>query len=102
MLNALERLGAATFAWEDEGEVLVVNGNGGKLQATPTELYLGNAGTASRFLTTVATLANKGSVDHNILTGNNRMKQRPIGDLVDALTVNGAGIEYVKRPAVCL
>jgi pentafunctional AROM polypeptide len=97
MLNALERLGAATFAWEDEGEVLVVNGNGGKLQATPTQLYLGNAGTASRFLTTVATLANKGSVDYNILTGNNRMKQRPIGDLVDALTVNGAGIEYVEK-----
>jgi pentafunctional AROM polypeptide len=98
MLNALERLGAATFSWEDEGEVLVVNGNGGKLQATPTQLYLGNAGTASRFLTTVATLATKGSVDYNLLTGNNRMKQRPIGDLVDALRANGAQIEYVERP----
>ncbi|KAH8698575.1 Shikimate dehydrogenase [Talaromyces proteolyticus] len=97
MLNALERLGAATFTWEEEGEVLVVNGNGGKLKATPTELYLGNAGTASRFLTTVATLATEGSVDYNVLTGNNRMKQRPIGDLVDALTVNGAEIEYVEK-----
>ncbi|KAF3391880.1 hypothetical protein DPV78_010508 [Talaromyces pinophilus] len=97
MLNALERLGAATFAWEDEGEVLVVNGNGGKMQASPTELYLGNAGTASRFLTSVATLSGKGSVDYNILTGNNRMKQRPIGDLVDALTVNGAQVEYLEK-----
>ncbi|KAL1988781.1 hypothetical protein VTN96DRAFT_7665 [Rasamsonia emersonii] len=97
MLNALERLGAATFSWEDEGEVLVVNGNGGKLQATPTPLYLGNAGTASRFLTTVATLATAGSVDYNVLTGNNRMKQRPIGDLVDALTAKGAQIEYMER-----
>lgn len=96
MLNALERLGAATFSWEEEGEVLVVNGKGGKLQASPTPLYLGNAGTASRFLTTVATLATSGSVDSSILTGNNRMKQRPIGDLVDALTVNGADIEYVE------
>jgi pentafunctional AROM polypeptide len=97
MLNALERLGAATFSWEEEGEVLVVNGKGGNLQAYPSPLYLGNAGTASRFLTTVATLANSSTVDSSILTGNNRMKQRPIGDLVDALTANGASIEYVER-----
>ncbi|OJJ49986.1 hypothetical protein ASPZODRAFT_128572 [Penicilliopsis zonata CBS 506.65] len=97
MLNALESLGAATFSWEEQGEVLVVNGMGGKLQASPTPLYLGNAGTASRFLTTVATLASPGSVDSSVLTGNNRMKQRPIGDLVDALTINGASVEYMER-----
>ncbi|ODM18599.1 Pentafunctional AROM polypeptide [Aspergillus cristatus] len=97
MLNALERLGAATFSWEDEGEVLVVNGKGGNLEASPSPLYLGNAGTASRFLTSVATLANATTADSSILTGNNRMKQRPIGDLVDALTANGAGIEYQEK-----
>lgn len=95
MLNALERLGAATFAWEEEGEVLVVHGKGGLLKASPEDLYLGNAGTASRFLTTVATLANRSTVDSTILTGNARMKQRPIGPLVDSLRTNGAGIEYV-------
>ncbi|XHG07077.1 hypothetical protein AWENTII_010239 [Aspergillus wentii] len=97
MLNALERLGAATFSWEEEGEVLVVNGKGGNLQAHPSPLYLGNAGTASRFLTTVATLATPSSVDSSVLTGNNRMKQRPIGDLVDALKANGADVEYVEK-----
>lgn len=97
MMNALERLGAATFSWEDEGEVLVVNGKGGDIKASPTSLYLGNAGTASRFLTSVATLATSSSVDASILTGNNRMKQRPIGDLVDALTANGADVEYVEK-----
>ena len=97
MLNALERLGAATFSWEEEGEVLVVNGKGGDLQASPEELYLGNAGTASRFLTTVATLATPTSVDSSVLTGNNRMKQRPIGDLVDALTANGASVDYLEK-----
>lgn len=96
MLNALERLGAATFSWENEGEVLVVNGKGGNIQASPHSLYLGNAGTASRFLTSVATLATATSVGSSILTGNNRMKQRPIGDLVDALSANGADIEYVE------
>ncbi|KAI2790842.1 Pentafunctional AROM polypeptide [Penicillium oxalicum] len=97
MLNALEKLGAATFSWEEEGEVLVVNGKGGNITASPSPLYLGNAGTASRFLTTVATLANPSTVNESVLTGNNRMKQRPIGDLVDALTVNGAGVEYMER-----
>ncbi|PLB52270.1 Shikimate dehydrogenase [Aspergillus steynii IBT 23096] len=97
MLNALEKLGAATFSWEEEGEVLVVNGKGGNIQAHPSPLYLGNAGTASRFLTTVATLATPSTVDASVLTGNNRMKQRPIGDLVDALTTNGASIEYVEK-----
>ncbi|EEH44586.2 pentafunctional AROM polypeptide [Paracoccidioides brasiliensis Pb18] len=98
MLTALERLGAATFSWESQGEVLVVNGNGGRMVASPKELYLGNAGTASRFLTTVATLAQKGSVASSVLTGNARMKQRPIGDLVDALKANGADIEYLENP----
>ncbi|KAF7597530.1 3-dehydroquinate dehydratase (3-dehydroquinase) [Aspergillus hancockii] len=97
MLNALERLGAATFSWEEEGEVLVVNGKGGDIKASPIPLYLGNAGTASRFLTTVATLATTSSVGSSVLTGNNRMKQRPIGDLVDALTANGASVEYMER-----
>ncbi|KAK2880173.1 hypothetical protein FQN49_000492 [Arthroderma sp. PD_2] len=98
MLNALEALGAATFSWEEEGEVLVVNGKSGKLEASAQELYLGNAGTASRFLTTVATLANKkGDVAHSILTGNARMKQRPIGDLVDALKANGVPVDYVEQ-----
>ena len=96
MLVALARLGAATFSWEDEGEVLVVHGNGGKMTASSTDLYLGNAGTAARFLTTVATLAQPSDAKSSVLTGNARMKQRPIGDLVDALKANGAGVKYLE------
>lgn len=101
MLEALTRLGAATFSWEEDGEVLVVNGNGGRLEATQHALYLGNAGTAARFLTSVATLTRQNHVASTVLTGNARMKQRPIGDLVDALKENGAGIEYMES-AGCL
>jgi pentafunctional AROM polypeptide len=101
MLEALTRLGAATFSWEEDGEVLVVNGNGGDLKASEIELYLGNAGTAARFLTTVATLTRPSEASSTVLTGNARMKQRPIGDLVDALKTNGAGIEY-KETVGCL
>lgn len=96
MLNALVKLKGATFAWEESGQILVVRGNGGRLEAHGEELYLGNAGTASRFLATVATLAASGTKDFSILTGNERMKKRPIGPLVEALQANGAGIEFLE------
>ena len=98
MLQALTELKCASFEWEEDGDVLVVKGNGGKMQPSSKELYLGNAGTASRFLTTVATLvAPSGELGHSILTGNKRMKERPIGPLVDALSDNGARIDYVEK-----
>ena len=96
MLRALAELQCASFDWEEDGEVLVVRGNGGKMQASPNELYLGNAGTASRFLTTVATLVEPSSISSSVLTGNKRMKQRPIGPLVDALRGNGAELDYME------
>ena len=97
MLNALVQLKGASFAWENDGQILVVTGNGGDLKASEEELYLGNAGTASRFLTTVATLAAPTRQNFSILTGNQRMKKRPVGPLVDALTANGAEIEYIEN-----
>jgi pentafunctional AROM polypeptide len=62
------------------------------------ELYLGNAGTASRFLTTVCALVSDTTDDvtSTIITGNARMKQRPIGPLVDALASNGAKVQYLE------
>lgn len=59
---------------------------------TSPQLYLSNAGTASRFLTTAVTLA-QGT--YSIVTGNKRMKERPIKDLVDALRANGCTIDYM-------
>lgn len=63
------------------------------------EIYLGNAGTAARFLTTVCTLVQKGANDDSpttIITGNARMKQRPIGPLVSALKSNGSEIDFLE------
>ncbi|WWC90083.1 pentafunctional AROM polypeptide [Kwoniella dendrophila CBS 6074] len=100
MMNALVELKGAVFSWEDGGDTIVVEGGGGKLSAPAKgkELYLGNAGTASRFLTTVcAMVSGAASTEKStIITGNARMKQRPIGPLVDALSANGAKIEYVE------
>ncbi|VVT49376.1 uncharacterized protein SAPINGB_P002240 [Magnusiomyces paraingens] len=95
MLNAVQVLGGTKVNWENHGEILVVEGNGGKFKAPSSEIYLGNAGTASRFLTTVATLVQPSSeADHVVLTGNARMKQRPIGPLVDSLRENGSKVEF--------
>ena len=54
---------------------------------------VGPAGTTFRFLT--ALLATRPGAQ--ILTGSNRMKQRPIGPLVDALRVLGADIDYLEE-----
>lgn len=97
MLTACQLLGGTTVSFEDHGEVLVVEGNGGHFLAPASEIYLGNAGTASRFLTTLATLVSpSGDANHVVLTGNARMKQRPIGPLVDSLNKNGCKIEYLE------
>ncbi|MBQ7192002.1 MAG: hypothetical protein IJS00_03915 [Paludibacteraceae bacterium] len=61
------------------------------LDHTATTIDVGNCGTAMRFLT--AYFAIKEGVEV-LLTGNERMKQRPIGQLVEALQRIGADIEY--------
>ncbi|CAO3683676.1 unnamed protein product [Umbelopsis ramanniana] len=100
MLAALKSLGAAEFDWEDNGETLLVKGAGGQLRVPDKELYVGNAGTASRFLTTVLTCikdTNNSKQEAAILTGNARMKQRPIAPLLTALMANGAQIKSIEK-----
>lgn len=99
MLTAVEKLNGATISYEDDGDTVVVEGHGGQtLRACSDPLYLGNAGTAARFLTSLATLVEASSEnDHVVLTGNARMQQRPIGPLVDSLRSNGTKIEYLKN-----
>lgn len=57
-------------------------------------LYLHNAGTASRFLTTLVQLVGTGDI---VVTGNERMQERPIADLVNALRNNGCVIKYMNK-----
>lgn len=56
MMAALKKLRGCEFSWLDGGEVVVVRGGGGILHATDQKIYLGNAGTAARFLTSVVNL----------------------------------------------
>lgn len=98
MLHALKALHAADFSWGDDGETLIVKGHGGELQSSGDKaLYLGNAGTASRFLTSVACLTKPGTSETVTLTGNKRMQERPNGPLIDSLRANGCKIECLNK-----
>lgn len=57
------------------------------------EYNVGHAGTSFRFLTAFLAIR-KGK---QILTGSSRMKERPIGPLVDALRQLGCQIEYLEK-----
>ncbi len=93
MLNALKQLGIQYTLSEDKTECRVI-GNAGALQhMNPQELFLGNAGTAMRPLCAALCLG-KGTY---VLTGEPRMKERPIGHLVDALREAGADISYLEN-----
>ncbi|MFL9667760.1 bifunctional 3-phosphoshikimate 1-carboxyvinyltransferase/cytidylate kinase [Variovorax sp. AB1(2024)] len=93
MLTALRALGCGI---DPDGNTLRITGLGGQLQ--PSEallpLFLGNAGTAMRPLTAALSLLG-GEFE---LSGVPRMHERPIGDLVDALTQLGCRIDYLGNP----
>ena len=74
-------------------ECTVVGNNGFFNVDEPLELYLGNAGTAMRPLC-AALAASQGEF---ILTGEPRMKERPIGHLVTALKQLNADTEYLEN-----
>jgi len=93
MLNALQSLGVK---WQQQGvsQNYTVHGVDGKFPVKKADLFMGNAGTAIRPL--VAALAVLGG-DYT-LHGVQRMHERPIGDLVDALKRVGSSISYTGLP----
>jgi len=91
MLQALHALG---IRWEQlDPHTHIVHGAGASLPVHQADLFMGNAGTAIRPLT--AALAVIGG-DYT-LHGVERMHERPIGDLVDALNSIGAQVEYTGQ-----
>lgn len=67
---------------------LYVNGTAGKLANTDRQIFLGNNGTALRFLTALVCLGQ----GQYILTGEKRLRERPVGALAEALKKMGAHI----------
>lgn len=88
--KALQSLGFDIQMDENKLEI-TINGLGGIIPEAKANLFIGNAGTAARFLTAFLTLGN----GEYIVDGDSRMRERPIGDLIDALIRLGATL----RPA---
>lgn len=82
LMNGLKEFGVDI---RRRGEIVDVTGTGGSIHVPKNEIFVGNAGTAMRFLSTFACLANGTTV----LNGDGQMQQRPIGDLLAALRTAG-------------
>ncbi|MFA6329742.1 MAG: 3-phosphoshikimate 1-carboxyvinyltransferase [Candidatus Micrarchaeia archaeon] len=82
-IDACRKLGARISL---AGNEAIIDGFAGKPAARPGEtIYLGNSGTSMRLLASIAAL----SPEPVVLDGDERMRKRPIGDLLDALNLAG-------------
>ncbi len=95
MRGALKALGVDCSELSAQGEI-VVSGGGGKFPTAQTDIFVGNAGTAARSLVATLALAAREGARYAV-DGVPRMRERPIGDLVDALHAIGASIEYSQN-----
>lgn len=74
---------------EDQGtQKFIIYGKNGNIPANQANLFIGNAGTAMRFLTAMLTLGN-GIYE---IDGIARMRERPIQDLLDGLKQLGGDV----------
>ena len=92
LAGALQTLGF-DIQLNESNQEMTVTGLGGRIPSQKAELFIGNAGTAARFLSAFLTL---GHGDF-ILDGDSRMRERPIGDLIDALAQLGAELESTNN-----
>ncbi len=84
MIDALRQLGIDVQR-ADDGRTLRVKGRRGAIPAARADLAVANSGTTIRFLTALTALG------HGVyrLDGTSRMRERPIQDLLDALSQLG-------------
>jgi 3-phosphoshikimate 1-carboxyvinyltransferase len=88
--NALNLLGIPVIPFEREGAIVIHSGGA---RDSAGKFNLGNAGTAVRFFTSLL-CTGKGNYT---VDGDDRMRERPIGGLVDALRALGADIRYIVK-----
>ncbi|MCH2201966.1 MAG: 3-phosphoshikimate 1-carboxyvinyltransferase [Fuerstiella sp.] len=96
MVESLCRLGFSVSHKRTTGHCRIM-GRAGQIPASDAQLWLENSGTSIRFLTSVCCL---GSGNYR-LDGVDRMRQRPIGDLVRALCQLGATIDFEMPQSDC-
>lgn len=90
MLQAIRKIG---FPVEGSLKDAVTIGERVSMYSEEVELFVGNAGTAMRFLCGMLPFV----PGRYLLNGDSRMQERPIGDLVEALAQLDAEIEFPEK-----
>ncbi|MDB4988236.1 MAG: 3-phosphoshikimate 1-carboxyvinyltransferase [Myxococcaceae bacterium] len=93
MSEALRQLGVGIEA-DEAAHTLRVRGVAGSIRADSAKCFVGNAGTAARFLPVVMALG-RGVYE---IDGVARMRERPIAPLLDALANLGVRIDALAKP----
>ncbi len=91
--TCLQQLGIPVTS-QPEAARFEVTGQGGSIPASQAELFVGNAGTAARFITAMVAL---GQGQYR-LDGMPRMRQRPMGELLAVLQSAGAQVSFEGQP----
>ncbi|REE99993.1 3-phosphoshikimate 1-carboxyvinyltransferase [Thermomonospora umbrina] len=91
LAEALRAFGHVDVDLDAESATITVTPLGRPMRAPETAIDMGNAGTPIRFLITMAALAE----GRTVLTGNTRMRERPMGHLLDALNTLGVDARAV-------
>ncbi|MGA2516259.1 MAG: 3-phosphoshikimate 1-carboxyvinyltransferase [Thermodesulfobacteriota bacterium] len=92
-VEGLKKFGVEVH-WENDG--IRVPGKGGMFKATDEKIDVGNSGTSVRFLTALAAL----KTGITLLDGSERMRKRPIGELLSGLGDLGVNA-YSQRGNDC-
>jgi 3-phosphoshikimate 1-carboxyvinyltransferase len=90
VIGCLKGLGINIEVQQDK---IIVNGLSGKYRSQAKELNVGESGVGMNFLTSATCLADKPVV----LTGARRITERPIAEVVQALSQLGCEIEYLQK-----
>jgi len=94
MIAALRALGFAV-EFDEAALTITITGRGGVIPAREARIEVGNAGTAARFLTAFVCLRPDGIYHFD---GDEAMRRRPIGALLDALASQGARADSRSFP----
>ena len=92
MVNALAKL-KISYEEDRPNKRITVRGVAGRIPVVEAKLFLGNAGTAIRPLTAALTLGH----GRFVLDGIERMRERPIQDLLEGLNQLGAHVRSIHN-----
>ena len=93
MLDCLRKLGYSVMEYWPSHEVTITRLGPLRIPANHAKLFVANSGTTIRFLTAALSLG-QGRYE---LDGIPRMRERPIGDLLDALQQLGVDAQSINK-----